>query len=124
MNFLFVGLGGALGAMLRYLTGNVVGSALGKIFPYGTLVANLAGAFLIGVLFVCLNKYSINENYNLLLVTGLLGGFTTFSSFTLDIAKLAQSGDYKLAILYFITTNVLGLLLVFSGIFLSSKLTN
>ncbi len=123
MSFLFVGLGGAIGAVLRYLTGNVMGSVLGKVFPYGTLVANLAGAFLIGILFVYLNKLSINENYNLFLITGLLGGFTTFSSFTLDIAKLAQNGDYKLAILYFTITNTVGLLLVFLGIFLTKKLT-
>lgn len=103
MSFLYVALGGALGSVLRYLCGLWVQQ------PWATLTVNLLGSFLIGV---CVVYFASGENslLRLLLVTGILGGFTTFSAFSLDSLQLLQLGEWSRASLY-IFGNVLGGLL-------------
>ena len=92
---LCVGLGGAVGAMLRYLIGLVpVGASNG--FPVKTLLINILGAFVIGVLAVLGEKHSLPPLLVLTLKTGVCGGFTTFSTFALETSQLFQNGSYGL----------------------------
>ena len=86
-----VALGGATGSVLRHLTVQAVGS------PLGTLLVNVAGSFVIGILFVMLAG---RDAFALLFMAGLLGGFTTFSAFSLDALKLWQAGQGGQALLY------------------------
>jgi len=96
---LSVALGGAIGACLRYLTNVSVMRLAGSGFPYGTIVANVLGSFLMGVLVVVLARRGGNDLVPFLM-TGLLGGFTTFSAFSLDTLTLFERGEVSLAGLY------------------------
>ena len=95
-----VALGGAIGAVLRYLTG------LALAFPFGTLAVNILGSFLIGVLWVALAD---RGHWAPLLTTGVLGGFTTFSAFSLDTLRLVDSGRAPMAALYVLASVTLSL---------------
>lgn len=105
---LLIFLGGGTGAVCRYGTSLLAGRWFGNAFPYGTLLINLIGAFLIGLIVELLAlKYSASPQLKLLLVTGFLGGYTTFSAFSLETALLLQRGDYALGLLY-VLASVLG----------------
>lgn len=95
MTLIPVAFGGALGAVLRYLTGLAVG------FPFGTLAVNVLGSFAIGLLWVALAARGQN-NLAPFLVTGILGGFTTFSAFSLDTLRLIEAGRIGAAVAYVI----------------------
>ena len=96
---LSVALGGALGASARYLTNVGVMRLVGPGFPYGTMIANVLGSFLMGVLVVMLARKG-GMAYAPFLMTGVLGGFTTFSAFSLDTITLFERGESGLAGLY------------------------
>jgi CrcB protein len=106
MNTLLVMLGGAVGAALRYQIGGVTMRALGPAFPWGTLLVNLIGGLLMGLLAV----RGPGETARLLLGVGVLGGFTTFSAFSLDTITLIQRGALVPAVAY-VLASVLGALL-------------
>jgi len=110
MNFFYVALGGAIGATLRYMTALVV------IFPYGTMLVNVIGSFLIGLAYVHLTQRGLDRAM-LLGVTGVLGGFTTFSAFSLDAFKLFDDGQWGMAGAYVLGTVALSLAAVFLGVF-------
>ena len=105
-----VALGGALGSMLRYLLVTAVGA------PLGTLAVNVIGSFAIGVLFVWLGA---REGWQLFLMTGVLGGFTTFSAFSLDTLKLLHAGQTLLAAAYVGGSVLLSLAAVALGVALT-----
>ncbi len=94
-----VALGGAIGASARYLTNVAVARAVGFGFPLGTMVVNVVGSFLMGVLVVVLARKGGNA-FAPFLMTGVLGGFTTFSAFSLDTLTLAERGAFGQAGLY------------------------
>jgi CrcB protein len=94
-----VALGGAIGATARYLTNVGAARLLGAGFPWGTVIVNVLGSFAMGVLVVTLAQRDAMRLVPFLM-TGLLGGFTTFSAFSLDAVKLFQSGQPALAALY------------------------
>jgi len=96
---LSVALGGALGASLRYLTNVSVMRLVGPGFPYGTIAVNVLGSFLMGMLVVVLARRGGLELAPFLM-TGVLGGFTTFSAFSLDTLTLFERGEISLAGLY------------------------
>ncbi|RUO73893.1 fluoride efflux transporter CrcB [Pseudidiomarina sediminum] len=100
INFLWVALGGALGAMARYAM--VLGAAamFGKTFPFGTLIVNIVGSFLLALVFLGQQQGSVNETTWLLLGVGVLGAFTTFSTFSLEVVLLVQTGELFKAIAY------------------------
>lgn len=100
MPLLLVMAGGALGSAARYLTGRIALSALGPDFPYGTLAVNLIGGLLMGLLAGGLARIGGSENWRLFLGIGVLGGFTTFSSFSLDVVTLIDRGAGLSAALY------------------------
>lgn len=94
-----VALGGAFGSVLRYLTNVGVMRLIGPGFPYGTLIVNIAGSFAMGFLVVIL-AHKDATRLAPLLMTGLLGGFTTFSAFSLDTLTIWERGQPGLALLY------------------------
>ncbi len=102
---LLVAFGGGAGAWLRYETGRLVARLVpgaGAGFPWATLAVNLAGSFAMGVLVAWLARHgsSAAEGWRLLLGVGLLGGYTTFSSFSLELVTLAQRGAFTAAVCY------------------------
>ena len=114
-SLLQVALGGAIGASARYLTNVAATRYIGREFPWGTITVNLVGSFLMGVLVVVLARKGGNA-YVPLLMTGILGGYTTFSAFSLDAFYLYERGQVWLAGLYVTATIVLGLLALLGGI--------
>ena len=83
--YLFIGLGGAAGSIARYMLSHLVYNKIGESFPYGTLAVNIAGCLAIGFLMSFMQeRLAVNSNYRFFLVIGLLGGFTTFSSFSFE----------------------------------------
>lgn len=117
MTWVWIGIGGALGSIARYLVGRELTERIGGSFPYGTMTVNVIGAALIGVLFVVLTERGVGDPHlRLLLITGFLGGFTTFSSYTLEAINLAESGAWSTAMLYVLSSNVLGLVACLAGI--------
>lgn len=101
MNNLFlVAIGGALGASLRYGANLLAMSFLGKEFPYATLAVNILGSFIMGLLFTAIEHGIIaDQEYRALIGIGLLGAFTTFSTFSMDTLLLMQQGDWQKAVL-------------------------
>ena len=105
---LSVALGGAIGATLRWLTGLLTLRVMGQGFPWGTVMVNIAGSFLMGVLVVALADRG-GLRAAPFLMTGLLGGFTTFSAFSLDAVALLERGEFSLAAAYVGGSVILGL---------------
>lgn len=113
-----VALGGAIGAMGRYLTGVAALRVMGHGFPWGTLVVNVAGSFLMGLLVVILARKGGNHLAPFLM-TGLLGGFTTFSAFSLDVLTLYERGQAMLALGYAAASVFLSLLAIAAALWLA-----
>lgn len=112
-NFLVVALGGALGSVLRYIFTLAIGS---RTFPWPTLTVNIIGSFLIGIILAfSIREESFLYNWKLFLATGLCGGFTTFSAFSLENMTLLQNGKYGLAIFYIAASVILGIAAAFAG---------
>jgi CrcB protein len=114
---LMIALGAAVGANLRYAISLWAARLWGTGFPYGTLLINISGSFAIGVVLVLLTTHFSNDDtWRLLLVTGLLGGFTTFSSFSYESYTLLISGSWLAAGLNMLASVGFGLLGVFLGV--------
>lgn len=119
LNLFLIAFGGSLGALARYGLSGLVGKIFFNGFPYGTLAVNLIGSFFIGFLFGLSEKLLLHKNLNFFLAIGFLGAFTTFSTFSLETFNLFKNGELKLAFANIFVSHFLGILLVFSGIFLS-----
>lgn len=118
-NLLLVGLGGGIGSMLRYAGSLLIGS---KIFPYATLSVNIIGSFIIGVIFaLCIKEDVVLNNWKLFVATGICGGFTTFSAFSLENMGLLQSGKYGMALTYIGLSILLGIGATFLGYLIIMK---
>lgn len=112
----FIGLAGFIGTLMRYWMSGVVARRYGETFPAGTLVVNLAGCFLVGLLFYLLQeRFLVNQTLRTVILIGFLGGFTTFSSFGLQTFTLLQEREVGLAFLNLGIANAGGLLLVWAG---------
>ena len=105
-SLLLVMLGGALGSGARHLTGRATLAALGPDFPAGTLSVNIVGGLQMGLLAGVLSRSGGNEPWRLLLGVGVLGGFTTFSSFSLDVVTLVERGQPGIALGYLLLSVV------------------
>jgi fluoride exporter len=104
-----VGLAGAVGALARYLLGRFIAERAGSQFPLGTLLINITGALLIGFLFAFTGRKLIMPALQLVLATGFLGGYTTFSTMSWEGVQLARGGSTRNSLLYFGSNVVLGL---------------
>ena len=122
--FLFVvAMGGAVGALGRYLVTASVPRYLGHGFPWGTLVVNVLGSLLMGLLIeVMARRWSAPVEARLFLVTGTLGAFTTFSTFSLDVVTLWERGQGMAALAYVLASVCLGVLALFGGLWLGRAL--
>lgn len=113
LHLTMIAIGAALGANLRYGVSIWVASRFGTAFPYGTLMINVVGSFLIGLLMaLSMTRLPLSESLRLFVVTGLLGGFTTFSSFSYEAYMLVLNRSWLLALLYLIGSMLLGFLSV------------
>ena len=115
--FLITGVGGFFGSGLRYLSQRIISHYFPVTFPYGTLIVNLIGCFLIGVIFAMSDKTRIlSPDIRMFLAVGFCGGFTTFSSFALDSYGLIRDSEYLYFSLYLLASVILGILAVIAGI--------
>ena len=112
-NLLLVGFGGAIGSILRYTASFLISS---KYFPWPTLTVNIIGSFIIGIVFAMSIKdeYFFNH-WKLFLATGICGGFTTFSAFSIENMGLLQSGKIAMALIYIIISVVAGIIATLLG---------
>ncbi len=113
MILLSIGLAGGLGAVFRYLIDQNLYSD--SSFPVSTLSINCLGSFLIGILFVISTEKGLSKEVALILGTGFLGGFTTFSAYALQTLNLAKDGNFSVAALYFVGSPLAALVAVFLG---------
>ncbi len=128
---LVIGAGGALGAILRFLTSEAVSHSrwaqpsrvLGSSFPWGTLVVNLTGCLAIGVATgLCYRRLLLHPDLRAFLLVGLLGGYTTFSTFSLETLELLRDGDHLPALINGLGSPILGIFGVWLGLSLSKLL--
>jgi fluoride exporter len=109
--------GGSLGALARYATALVAVKYFGIRFPYGTLIANLTGCFLIGMCFALVDKTSwLSPSMRLFVMTGFLGALTTFSTYAIETLVAIRSGTVSIAVFNFLLNNILGLTFALVGI--------
>ena len=115
-NLLLVLLGGGFGSVARYLLSYFFIKNNTSNFPWATFIANSLGCLIIGLLFGYIQKNNLqNETLKLLLITGFCGGFTTFSTFSLENIQFIQNQNYNLAIIYTLTSLFVGFLAVIIG---------
>lgn len=113
---LFVAAGGAIGSVCRWSVGLIAGRLMGENFPWGTFIVNVVGSFIIGFAVELISrKFGNSPEIKALIVTGFLGGFTTFSSFSLDSMNLIHRGDPMLATTYIAASVLVSLVFVFCG---------
>jgi CrcB protein len=120
MGYLLVFLGGGLGAALRHGVNQAAGHLLGTRFPFGTLFINVTGSFIMGlvVAWLAFRTEGGTQDWRLFLTTGILGGYTTFSAFSLETALLYERGELALAILYVGASVTLAIAGLFAGLLL------
>jgi len=117
MAYIVVFLGGGLGAALRHGINLAVARMLGAEFPYATFFINVTGSFVMGLIAAWFAfKGDASQHWRLFLTTGILGGYTTFSTFSLDAALLYERGQLMLAVVYVTGSVVLGLVGLFAGL--------
>jgi CrcB protein len=113
---IYMGLAGGVGTLMRYWLAEWTARRFGETFPTGTLVVNLLGCFLAGLLFyLMLDRYLVSPTVRTVVLIGLLGGFTTFSAFGLQTFTLLREGEMGLALFNIAISNIGGLLLVWVG---------
>ncbi|HEY2069154.1 MAG TPA: fluoride efflux transporter CrcB [Rhizomicrobium sp.] len=116
---LAIALGGAIGSLVRFFVASFVQSAVSAGFPWGIFVVNVSGGFLMGVIVeLSALKLQISPEVRAFLTIGILGGYTTFSTFSLDSALLIERGTYGLAAAYMIGSAALSVAALFAGLWL------
>ena len=118
MSFIYVGFGGFIGALARYSFNLIFGSILGLPIPLATLFVNILGSFVMGVIFYFTSNNS-SEFYKLFFMTGILGGFTTFSAFSLDSINMFVEKEYQNLFLYISISVFLSIFSLYLGFILS-----
>lgn len=120
LQYLLIGLGGFIGANIRYLLQQWAASQWGADFPYGTLLINVSGSFVIGLfLTLATGRLAVPPEARLFVAVGFLGGYTTFSSFSYETLRLLEQGQWGAAALYFLGNTGLGMVGVFLGVILA-----
>ena len=116
LQIILIGCAGALGALARYLLSHIVTAAAGTKFPYATLLINVTGSLVIGLIFVLTGRHLLSTAMQLILATGFLGGYTTFSTMSWETVQLARGGNMRASITYLGGNVVLGLLAASLGL--------
>ena len=114
---LAIAFGGSLGAVGRYLIYLLVDKYYNGAFPWATLLVNLIGAFTIGFLWGLFDKFYVSPAVRTFLFIGILGSFTTFSTFAFDILSMTKDGQIPQMIFYILASNILGIGLAFAGFY-------
>lgn len=118
---LLVGLGSFIGGVARYLLSLFIQNKAVNSFPYGTLTVNVFGCFLIGIVYGLFVRSGLSSEWRLFLATGILGGFTTFSTFSYESMTLMREGQAGTALLYIGFSLVLGLLATYGGVLMTAN---
>lgn len=124
LEVILVFMGAGVGGVLRYILGSLVYSYTGRVFPYGTLVINLTGSFIMGFLYVLITQKleDFAPQLTALLLVGVLGGYTTFSSFSIETLRLFQDGKIFYALTNVLVSTILGVVLAYFGFLLAQKI--
>jgi CrcB protein len=121
--YVAIAIGGTFGCWARYAMTNLVQAICGRDFPYATLSINLLGSFLMGFLFIdTLERLTISPAMRAGILTGVLGGYTTFSTFEMETLLLVEQGEPARAMLYVVLSVVLGFLCAFGGAYIARNL--
>jgi CrcB protein len=116
VQYLVISLGGILGANARYLLGTWIAQRYGTSFPYGTLVINVSGSFVIGLFLTLIaERFVLHPNWRLFFAVGFLGAYTTFSTFSYESVVLLQNGSWRLGLVNMVGSVVLGPIAVVIG---------
>lgn len=121
-NILWVGLGGSIGCILRYVLSVLISRTSFGSFPLATFAVNIIGCLIAGIIFGILNNQPASHPLRLLFITGFCGGFTTFSAFGIENVSLMQSGHYSTFLCYMFGSILFGLLATGLGMFLGNRL--
>jgi CrcB protein len=113
---LLVGLGSFIGGISRYLVSLFIQNKVLSTFPYGTLAVNIIGCFLIGIIYGLSDRGNMNAEWRIFLATGIMGGFTTFSSFSNETVSMLRDAQYLQAVSYIAFSLIVGLAATFAGI--------
>ena len=113
--FVMIGAGSFIGGVLRYLLSQIINAKSISAFPYGTFTVNVIGCFVIGVVISLADRHSISNEWKLFLATGICGGFTTFSAFSMETFSLLRSGQTTIALLYITSSLLLGVVATWAG---------
>jgi CrcB protein len=123
VNFVVVSLGAIVGANARYILSRYAAKVLGPVFPYGTLIINVVGSFIVGWFMVwTTERVLVDPRWRLLVVVGFCGGFTTFSSYAFESMAYFEQGQWALMVTNILTNNLLSLLAAAAGMALARVL--
>jgi len=122
LQIFLIALFGAIGTLARYGVHSLVQAKMGSAFPYGTLLINLSGCFFLGLVAqLTLNRVILSPEWRLAIAVGFFGGYTTFSTFGWESAKLLQSGEWLRVTTYVTTSVVFGILLTIAGMRIANR---
>jgi fluoride exporter len=115
LKYFMIAMGGAAGAIARYVLGNYIGSRLGFRFPYGTFIVNISGCFLVGVSMALLSRSTASPSWRYLVPIGFIGAYTTFSTFEYETLRAIQDGQLATGLLNVGLSVVTGFVAVWLG---------
>lgn len=121
---ILIGIGGAIGAISRYIVSGLDYKYSYGIFPVSTLVVNMAGSFVIGFLWSMFEVVTVSSNIRMFIFIGIIGGFTTFSTFALENFNLLRDGEKNIALFNIVLSNILGIFFVYLGYILAKVVIN